>query len=119
MKRTVLFWAAALLMGCVAVLPAGAQSKGFKLGQWVEIHNALLRELNRNYVDTLPLDRMHRKGIEAMLEELDPYTEYVPSAPSSSSPKKTGMSSSTNPTRIRRPIKTDWCAGTKSWPSTG
>ena len=70
MKRTVLFWAAALLMGCVAVLPAGAQSKGFKLGQWVEIHNALLRELNRNYVDTLPLDRMHRKGIEAMLEEL-------------------------------------------------
>ena len=78
MKRTVLFWAAALLMGCVAVLPAGAQSKGFKLGQWVEIHNALLRELNRNYVDTLPLDRMHRKGIEAMLEELDPYTEYVP-----------------------------------------
>ena len=57
---------------------ASAQSKSFKLGQWSEIHNALIMELNRSYVDTLPLDRMMRAGVDAMLEELDPYTVYIP-----------------------------------------
>lgn len=57
---------------------AGAQSKGFKLGQWSEISNAILMELNRSYVDSLPLDRIMRAGVDAMLEELDPYTIYVP-----------------------------------------
>lgn len=57
---------------------AGAQSKSFKLGQWSEINNAILKELNRSYVDSLPLDRIMRAGVDAMLEELDPYTIYIP-----------------------------------------
>lgn len=57
---------------------ADAQSKNFKLGQWTEIHNSIIQELNRHYVDSLPVDRMMRAGIDAMLEELDPYTIYVP-----------------------------------------
>ena len=67
--------AAMLIM---AGISADAQSKSFKLGQWTEIHNALLMELNRSYVDTLPLDRIMRAGVDAMLEELDPYTIYIP-----------------------------------------
>ena len=55
-----------------------AQSKGFKLGQWTEIHNGIIRELNHSYVDSLPVDRIMRAGIDAMLEELDPYTIYIP-----------------------------------------
>lgn len=55
-----------------------AQTKSFRLGKWVEIQNAILKELNSNYVDSLPLDRMEKKGIDAMLNELDPYTVYVP-----------------------------------------
>ena len=57
---------------------AEAQSKSFKLGQWTEISNALLMELNRSYVDSLPVDRIMRAGVDAMLEELDPYTIYIP-----------------------------------------
>ena len=57
---------------------AGAQTKNFKLGQWTEIHNSILMELNRSYVDSLPLDRIMRAGVDAMLEELDPYTMYIP-----------------------------------------
>lgn len=57
---------------------ASAQSREFKLGQWVEIENNIIRELNRSYVDSLPVDRMMRAGIDAMLEEIDPYTIYVP-----------------------------------------
>ena len=68
--------AAALLL---ALAPsASAQSRGFNLGKWTEIRNAVVKELNRSYVDSLPVDRMHRAGIDAMLEELDPYTVYVP-----------------------------------------
>lgn len=54
------------------------QSKSFTLGKWVEIQNAILRELNANYVDSLPVARIERAGIDAMLENLDPYTMYIP-----------------------------------------
>ena len=65
----------------LAMLPAVssfAQTKNFKLGQWTEINNAILKELNRSYVDSLPLDRIEKAGIEAMLGDLDPYTIYIP-----------------------------------------
>ena len=55
-----------------------AQSKSFKLGQWTEIHDGIVKELNRSYVDSLPVDRIMRAGVDAMLEELDPYTIYIP-----------------------------------------
>lgn len=57
---------------------AHSQSKSFKLGQWTEIHNSIITELNRSYVDSLPVDRIMRAGVDAMLEELDPYTIYIP-----------------------------------------
>ena len=62
----------------LASVPAFAQSKSFTLGKWVEIQNSILKELNRSYVDTLPLNRIERLGIDAMLAGLDPYTVYVP-----------------------------------------
>ena len=66
--------AAALLIGSASF----AQSQSFKLGQWTEIQNSILKELNRSYVDSLPVDRIERAGIDAMLEALDPYTVYIP-----------------------------------------
>ena len=57
---------------------AAAQSKSFTLGKWVEVHNAILKELNRSYVDSLEVGRIQREAIDAMLEALDPYTVYVP-----------------------------------------
>jgi len=57
---------------------ASAQSKSFSLGKWVELHNAILKELNRSYVDSLEVGRIERAGVDAMLEALDPYTVYVP-----------------------------------------
>ena len=73
MKRFVLIIA---LLG--VTLAAGAQSPRFKLGKWTEIQTAILQELNRSYVDSLPVDRIERRGIDAMLENLDPYTVYIP-----------------------------------------
>lgn len=73
MKR---FFIAVLL--CALSVATFAQSKNFKLGKWVEIQNAILKELDKSYVDTLPVDRMERAAIDAMLSSLDPYTVYVP-----------------------------------------
>ena len=74
MRKKIFTFAAAILAG----ISVFGQSKDFKLGQWVEIHNAILSELGRTYVDSLPVGRMQKAGINAMLEALDPYTVYVP-----------------------------------------
>ena len=78
MKRNIVITLMALAMVFSATYIASAQSHAFKLGQWTEIHNSILKELNRSYVDSLPLDRIMRAGVDAMLEELDPYTVYIP-----------------------------------------
>ena len=65
-----------ILLG--ASLCASAQSPRFKLGKWTEIQTAILQELNRSYVDSLPIDRIERRGIDAMLADLDPYTVFIP-----------------------------------------
>lgn len=57
---------------------ADAQSRSFNIGKWMEIHDNILKTLSLSYVDSLPTDRMMRAGIDAMLEEIDPYTVYVP-----------------------------------------
>ena len=78
-KRTV--YLSAFITFFLTTIFAGqvnAQSKGFKLGQWTEIHNGIVKELSRSYVDSLPVDKMMRAGVNAMLEQLDPYTVYIP-----------------------------------------
>ncbi|MBQ9184752.1 MAG: S41 family peptidase [Bacteroidales bacterium] len=76
MKKTMTLaaFAAALIFAASAL----GQSANFRLGKWLETHRAIISELSVNYVDTLPLDRMNKAGINAMLEQLDPYTEFVP-----------------------------------------
>ena len=73
MKRTFV-----LLTVIFLPLVAEAQSQSFKIGKWTEIRNSIVKELNRSYVDTLPVDRMERAAVNAMLSELDPYTVYIP-----------------------------------------
>ena len=62
--------AVAILVAATTIV--SAQSKSFTLGKWVEIQSSILKELNRSYVDSLPVDRIQRAGVDAMLSELDP-----------------------------------------------
>ena len=78
MKSKYLSIIATFALALFAGQSAGAQSKEFKLGQWTEIHNGIIKELSRSYVDSLPVDKMMREGVNAMLEQLDPYTVYIP-----------------------------------------
>lgn len=67
-----------MLVAATVCFGAAAQSQSFKMGKWTEIQSAVLKELNRCYVDTLPVDRMSRAAIDAMLASIDPYTVYIP-----------------------------------------
>ncbi len=79
MKKNIFFTIITLFCALItASFSADAQSKAFKMGQWTEIQSAILKELNKSYVDSLPVDRIMRASVDAMLEELDPYTIYIP-----------------------------------------
>ena len=77
MKRILIFTALAAFFFASAPV-AQAQSKNFTMAKWVEVYNAILRELNRSYVDSLEVGRIQRAAVDAMLGALDPYTIYVP-----------------------------------------
>lgn len=65
---------------CLVTLPVLAQDKdhNFKIAKNLDVFNALYRNLDMVYVDTLDADEVVGYGIRAMLNSLDPYTEYYP-----------------------------------------
>lgn len=50
----------------------------FAIAKNIDIFATLVRELDSYYVDEIDPDKLVGVGIQAMLEELDPYTEYIP-----------------------------------------
>ncbi len=50
----------------------------FEVSKQLDIFNALVKEVEMFYVDTLDMQKMMRRGIDGMLKGLDPYTEYIP-----------------------------------------
>lgn len=50
----------------------------FEISKNLEIFNALVKETEMFYVDTVDVDKTVRRGINSMLAGLDPYTEYIP-----------------------------------------
>lgn len=54
------------------------QDNLFEISKHIDIFTTLFRELNATYVDDFSVEKITSKGIEAMLESLDPYTEYIP-----------------------------------------
>jgi carboxyl-terminal processing protease len=51
--------------------------KYFEISKNIEIFTNLYKELNTYYVDELDPSKLMRTGIDAMLESLDPYTNYI------------------------------------------
>lgn len=66
-----------LLLG--SLLPAQAQKDNrFEVSKNLDIFNALVKETEMFYVDSVDVEKTVRRGIDAMLGGLDPYTEYIP-----------------------------------------
>ena len=73
--KLALIGAVILMAGATAAL---AQSETYKLSKNLEIQYNILRALSTDFVDSINYDRTLRAAIDAMLESLDPYTEYIP-----------------------------------------
>lgn len=54
------------------------KSADSQLSRNINVFGAIVRELQTNYVDTLSVDKSFETAIDAMLADIDPYTEYFP-----------------------------------------
>lgn len=75
-KKTKIKVAAGLL--ALAMLSIAFSDDYFQSSKNLEIFSNLYSELNINYVDDINSSRLMQTGIDAMLQSLDPYTEFVP-----------------------------------------
>lgn len=77
MKKSaiLLFFVAAALLALSFTKPA---DRYFEIAKNLDIFATLFKEVNALYVDEVNPNRLVRTGIDAMLESLDPYTNYIP-----------------------------------------
>lgn len=73
-------WILILTLGIFLSNTKAQNSQNFEISKNLDIFATLYKELNSNYVDELNSAELIRTGIDAMLESLDPYTNYIPEA---------------------------------------
>ena len=55
-----------------------SEESHFDIAKYLDIYNALFKELNLYYVDSIDVKKTIQDNIAFMLRRLDPYTEYFP-----------------------------------------
>ncbi len=53
-------------------------NRNFQIAKNLDIFNSIFKELDMFYVDTINPEKTIKEGIDAMLMQLDPYTNYFP-----------------------------------------
>ena len=62
----------------LAALIFGFQDDLFQIAKNLDVFSSVYKEVNINYVDDINSAKMIKTGVDAMLDGLDPYTEFVP-----------------------------------------
>jgi carboxyl-terminal processing protease len=83
MKKTFKYIAWALVLAALAAPVALADDERIvnddaAVARSLDIFNSLYKELNTFYVDTIDAQKAIENAINAMLDDIDPYTEYIP-----------------------------------------
>ena len=78
MKRFIITSLLALTVGAVGMALVVPSEKYFDIAKSLDIFSTLFKEVNAYYVDEVSPKQLVDKGIEGMLESLDPYTDYIP-----------------------------------------
>ena len=78
LKKPIVFIPLVLVLFSGVFAFQAKNDKLFALAKNIDIFATLVRELDSYYVDEIDPDKLVTIGINAMLEELDPYTEYIP-----------------------------------------
>ena len=77
MKNRVIKRISLVLIGLILLIgTSGFKSDFFAIAKQIEIFTTLFKELNMNYVDETNPAQLMDTAIKAMLEDLDPYTNY-------------------------------------------
>ena len=69
---------ALLLAGGVASGYAQSDDRNFRVVKNLDVLNAAFKELDMFYMDTVNVDKVIQSGIQAMMNQMDPYTEFYP-----------------------------------------
>ncbi|MBP1651005.1 MAG: carboxyl-terminal protease [Bacteroidetes bacterium] len=77
-KRRIVVILVLLIIGATGIKAYSDKDKYFEIAKNLDIFAAFYRELNTYYVDDLPPEKLMHKGIDAILEETDPYTDFIP-----------------------------------------
>ncbi len=77
MKKLTLIAAALVVLTLLS--SAATRSKKNEISRNLDIFNALYKELQTFYVDSIDAEKSINTAIAAMLNDIDPYTEYIPS----------------------------------------
>ena len=78
MKRRILTLLLVIVLLPSIAIKADDNKHKFLLSRQISIMNAIIKDLNLFYVDSIMPEIMINKGIDAMLANLDPYTQYYP-----------------------------------------
>jgi carboxyl-terminal processing protease len=65
------------LMGMATTIGNQPNDKYFEMIKNIEIFTNLYKEINTYYVDEVDPGKLMRTGLDAMMESLDPYTNYI------------------------------------------
>lgn len=77
-KRKVVVGIAAFLVLCIGLSFTSPADRYFEIAKNLDIFATLFKEVNALYVDDVNPNKLVRTGIDAMLNSLDPYTNYIP-----------------------------------------
>ena len=77
MRRLPIFLIAGAI-AATALTGAATRSSKSDISRNVDIFTSIYKTLQTNYVDTIDADESMNTAIAVMLDEIDPYTEYIP-----------------------------------------
>tara|TARA_B100001142_G_scaffold121589_1_gene123528 strand:- start:310 stop:1956 length:1647 start_codon:yes stop_codon:yes gene_type:complete len=78
MKKKIKISVLAIILLISTIISSGFSDNYFEISKNLDIFTTLYKELNLFYVDESDPGDLMKKGIDAMLKSLDPYTTYIP-----------------------------------------
>ena len=78
MVKKISLWIAAIILAVLTLSFSTPTERYFEIAKNLDVFATLFKEVNTFYVDEVNPNTLIKTGIDAMLANLDPYTNYIP-----------------------------------------
>lgn len=78
MRKRLIIGSSSIAVLCIVFSFTTPSERYFEIAKNLDIFATLFKEVNALYVDDVNPNKLVKTGIDAMLESLDPYTNYIP-----------------------------------------